>query len=129
MTMMPCDVVTAQAEYSVWPSEVEVVEDLHRLGVPCRTLGRTGRAWSGGRRAPRWRGRRRNRGVACRVEHAGPFLSGRLLRGGDMRFDRPVRRLSDCRGRTKSDRQCRATTLPTENVLMVDLLWGESYNR
>jgi hypothetical protein len=38
--MMPSDVVHAHAEYSVCPTKIEIVEDLHRFRVPRVSRGR-----------------------------------------------------------------------------------------
>ncbi len=32
--MIPSDVLTAHAEYSVCPDEIKVVKNFHRLGMP-----------------------------------------------------------------------------------------------
>ena len=83
MRMMPSEVVTAHAEYSFSPDEVEVVEHLGGLGVPLLTRRRP-------LRRPGGRGsrlcRRRRRSHAQGVEQPEMFRPvGRGLGGREMR--------------------------------------------
>src|SRR5436190_15143826 len=92
------------------PDEIEVVEDLHRLGVPRVMCGRTG--WRTARlsrsRAAASRPRTcRFSGTERREEHGVIGFRGRLS-GGDVRFDTGVLRVDggDCEG----DREARGNS-------------------
>ena len=86
--MTPADVVTAHTEYSGLAEEVEVVEDLHRLGVPrvARRRARRSRRIRAALAAGRWRRGRHGFG-ADPAEDAGEVGAGCRLRGRHVRVN------------------------------------------
>ena len=104
MTMMPVRRGDRPGRILGLADEVQVVEHLHRLGVPLRPIRRSRLATSGGRLAA-LRSRRglRRGGCANRVEEASVILARCCLGGGDVGIDRVARGLAPGRSHAERD--------------------------